>query len=104
MTPPDDHEPADPGLARARTGLAWTRTAIAFAALGGAVLKSRPVPGIVILALSALIWGLGRVAGSAPAGERARARRLLLITVAVTAVSLAALVLSLFSSGPAILR
>ena len=103
MTQPDDDRPADPGLARARTDLAWTRTAIAFAALGGAVLKAHPYPGIAILVLSALIGGLGRLARFS-AGTRARSRRLLLIAVAVPAVSLAALVISLLSSGPGPLR
>ena len=31
--------PDDPGRARARTRLAWTRTALAFAAIGGVILK-----------------------------------------------------------------
>jgi hypothetical protein len=103
VTHPDDDRRADTGLARARTDLAWTRTAIAFAALGGVVLKVRPYPGIAILVLSALIWGLGRLARFSE-GTPARSRRLLLIAVAVTAVSLAALVISLLSSGPARLR
>jgi uncharacterized membrane protein YidH (DUF202 family) len=40
--PADDIEYAGPGLARERTELAWTRTAIAFAALGAAILRYRP--------------------------------------------------------------
>jgi uncharacterized membrane protein YidH (DUF202 family) len=100
---PAADRPADPGLARARTDLAWIRTAIAFAALGGVVLKNHPVPGLAILALSALIWALGRLAGTTSA-PRNRSRSLLVITVAVTAVSLTALVISLLSPGPAPLR
>ena len=58
---PADHiEYADPGLARERTELAWTRTAIAFAALGAAILKYRPVAGLPVLVLSAVVWRLGR--------------------------------------------
>jgi uncharacterized membrane protein YidH (DUF202 family) len=45
MTPADDIEDADPGLARARTALSWTRTAISFAAVGAVILKS-PYAGI----------------------------------------------------------
>ena len=98
MRPADDIEDADPGLARARTELAWDRTAISFAALGGAILKSRPYAGIPILVVAALIWELGRLArpsGAAPS----RPWHLLAITVAVTGVSIAALVISLL--GPA---
>jgi uncharacterized membrane protein YidH (DUF202 family) len=97
MTPPDDIEDADPGMARNRTELAWTRTAISFAALGGVILKNRPYAGIPILALSAVIWQLGRMT-RAPSAGRAHARHLLLIAVAVTGVSVVALVISLL--GP----
>ena len=46
---PPDHEDADPGLARVRTSLAWTRTALSFAAVGGVTLKKNVVAGLLIL-------------------------------------------------------
>src|SRR5689334_25285017 len=67
--PPDDIEYADPGLAIERTELAWTRTAIGFAALGAALLKYRPVAGLLVLVLSAVVWRLGRLPGTAGAGD-----------------------------------
>ena len=103
MAPADDIEDADPGLARERTELAWTRTAISFAALGGVLLKSHPYAGVPILAVSAVIWELGRLA-RAPGAGYAQPRHLLLITVAVTGVSLTALMLSLLGSGSGGLR
>jgi uncharacterized membrane protein YidH (DUF202 family) len=98
MTLPDDREDLDPGLARERTELAWTRTASAFAALGGAMLKTNPAAGLPALATSALIWELGRRARRT-AGARAGSGRLLLITAAVVAVSLVALATVLSSGG-----
>ena len=101
--PADDIEYADPGLARERTELAWTRTAIAFAALGAALLKYRPVVGLPVLVLSAVVWRLGRLSGPAGAGH-ARDWRPLLITVTTTGVSLVALVLSFLGQGIISLR
>ena len=46
----DDHEDGDPGLARARTSLAWTRTALSFAAVGAVLLKKDFIAGLIILA------------------------------------------------------
>jgi uncharacterized membrane protein YidH (DUF202 family) len=89
----------DPGLARARTELAWSRTAVSFAALGAVILGRHPYAGIPILVLSALIWQLGRLAG-VPGTGRARSLRMLLIAVAVTAVSLAALAITLLGPEP----
>ena len=104
MTPADDDiEDTDPGLARERTELAWDRTAISFAALGGAILKTRPYAGIPILVLSALIWELGRLARGEGAG-RSRPWHLLLIAVAITGVSIAALAITLLGPEPAGLR
>jgi uncharacterized membrane protein YidH (DUF202 family) len=96
--PADDIEYADPGLARERTELAWTRTAIAFAALGAAILKFRPVIGLPVLVLSAVVWRLGRLPGTAGAAD-VRDRRLLLITVTTVGVSVVALVLSFLGQG-----
>lgn len=93
---PGEIDDIDPGLARERTELAWTRTAISFAAIGGAILKTSPVAGGAVLALGALVWGLGRLMRryerdlTRQAGTGERPRLLLLITVTVTAVSLIA--------------
>jgi uncharacterized membrane protein YidH (DUF202 family) len=99
---PDDIEERDPGLARERTTLAWTRTAISFAAVGAAILKSDPPAGAVVLALSMAIWSLGRLAARTrldpldPPGLT-RQHTLQLITVATTIVSLAALAIALLA-------
>jgi hypothetical protein len=58
--------PPDSGLARERTSLAWTRTAISFAAVGGVVLKRDIIPGLILLAVSPAIWQLGRMAYRRP--------------------------------------
>jgi uncharacterized membrane protein YidH (DUF202 family) len=93
MNVPDDIEDIDPGVARERTELAWHRTAISFAALGGVILKVRPVAGIPVLIISAAVWELGRPARPRGTGN-ARGRRLLLITVAITAISAVAVIIS----------
>jgi uncharacterized membrane protein YidH (DUF202 family) len=80
---PDD-EDGDPGLARARTSLAWTRTALSFAAVGGVVLKNDLVPGLLIMAAAPAIWQLGRLAHHRPG-------RLRLVTATIVAVALLAL-------------
>jgi len=87
---PDDPEDRDPGLARERTSLAWTRTAISFAALGGAVLKVSVASGLIILAMAAVVWRLGWM-------QRPGAQRLWLITVAVVVVAMLSLAIALAS-------
>ena len=87
MAGPGDPGP-DPGLARERTRLAWTRTAISFAAVGGVVLKKDVVPGLILLAVSLGIWQLGRLAYRSPG-------KLKLVTVTIVAVALIALVVAL---------
>ncbi len=80
---PDDpdeggSEPAD------RTRLAWTRTAIAFAAIGGAMLKSSPAGGAIVLALSVPVWAAVRGTGRAGGASR-RGLRLVMATVVLVA-------------------
>jgi len=83
-----DHEDADPGLARERTSLAWTRTAISFAAVGGVLLKKDVVPGLIILATALVIWRLGRLDYHHPG-------RLKLVTATIVGVAVVALVVAL---------
>jgi uncharacterized membrane protein YidH (DUF202 family) len=83
-------EDGDPGLARARTSLAWTRTALSFAALGGVVLKKDLVPGLIILAAAPVVWQLGRLAHHLPG-------RLKLVTVTIVVVALVALAVAVAS-------
>jgi len=101
--PADDIEDVDPALARERTDLSWTRTAISFAALGGTILKLRPVVGAPIMIFSAVIWSIGRLARPRRDPNQA-ARRMLLVTVAVTALALAAAALTLFGHSSAGIR
>ena len=88
-----DIQEAAPGLARERTELAWTRTTISFAAVGGAILKSAPVAGLAVLISSIVIWELGRLPRAAGTG-RSEAR-LRLVTATITTIALAALALTL---------
>jgi uncharacterized membrane protein YidH (DUF202 family) len=95
--PTGDVEDRDPGLARERTDLAWTRTAISFSALGAVMLRTSPVAGAVVLAAAAAVWLLGQLSARAarPAGDQRLGQRgiLLLITAATTLMSVAALAL-----------
>ncbi|HEY2265785.1 MAG TPA: DUF202 domain-containing protein [Streptosporangiaceae bacterium] len=83
ISQPDD-EDGDPGMARARTSLAWTRTALSFAAVGGVVLKRDLVPGLIIMAAAPVVWQLGRLAHHLPG-------RLKLVTVTIVVVAMVAL-------------
>jgi uncharacterized membrane protein YidH (DUF202 family) len=109
----DDPEERDSGLARERTSLSWTRTAIAFAALGGTVLRVNLVTGLIILVIAPVIWQLGRVsrgtlpgaAGQSPAMAEISATRLFLITISIVGVALLCLVIAILGrSAPGALR
>ena len=82
----------------ARTRLAWERTAITFGAVGLAMLRGEPVAGLIVLAVTPLIWALGRYV-SATAPPEARSRRLLVVAVAVTGVAVVATVAALLGHG-----
>ena len=86
MAVPDDLEELDPGLARERDQLAWVRTALSFGAVGAAILKASVAAGLAVVAMSFLIWGVRRVLPDTDATD-SRPRRLLLVAVAVAAVS-----------------
>ena len=83
-TIPPDYEEADPGLARARTSLAWTRTALSFAAVGAVALRKDIIAGLLILATVPVIWRLGRLNHHLPG-------RIRLVTATIVIVSLVAL-------------
>ena len=73
---------------------AWRRTAIAFAAVGGIMLKTSVIAGAVVLVTSPLIWAVGQVAG--PHLDSARAApRLRLVSVTITVIAVVALVVCL---------
>jgi uncharacterized membrane protein YidH (DUF202 family) len=97
----------DPGLARERTQLAWSRTAISFAAVGAAILHAgEVVAGAVVIALSAAIWSVGMMTTHERAeAERAHGltqrRTVQLVALATTLVALVALVLAVVSPAPA---
>ena len=82
----DDPEDRDPGLARARTSLAWTRTALSYAAVGGVILRKEVIPGLLILCAALVIWRLGRLTRPA--------NRFKLITATIVAVALVALIVA----------
>ena len=82
-----DRDDADPGLAQVRTSLAWTRTALSFAAVGGVTLKEDVVAGLLILAAALVIWRVGRMDHHHPG-------RLKLVTATIVAVAVVALVVT----------
>jgi len=86
---PDFVDPAD------RTQLSWNRTAIAFAAIGAAMLKSSPVAGVIVLVLTMPVWAALRRTAAISSAARVR-----LVTATVLLVAAAALVVALIGHGP----
>jgi uncharacterized membrane protein YidH (DUF202 family) len=104
----DDPQERAPGLARERTSLAWTRTAISFAALGGVVLRANVVTGLIILAIAPAVWRLGYVTrgGAERTDPSAIGQvRLLLITASIVLITLLCLAIAVFGKAdPGALR
>ena len=92
--PSEQTRPPDRGLSQERTSLAWTRSAISFATIGGAILKTRPLVGAPLLAFSAVIWLIGR-ARRTPGRAGLAPRRVLTVAISVTVVAIAALIIAL---------
>ena len=84
---PPEYEDADPGLARVRTSLAWTRTALSFAAVGAVALRRDVIAGLLIMATVPVTWRVGHL-------DPRRPGRLRLVTAAIVAVSLVALIVA----------
>ena len=100
MPPPDDPEFADPGLARERTRLAWSRTAIAFAALGAAVLRKDVIDGLIVLAGAPLVWAVGRFAARESRPEQ-KSARLLVVSLTVIGAAVVAALVAFLGHAPA---
>jgi uncharacterized membrane protein YidH (DUF202 family) len=104
-TPSEDMEDIDPGLARERTVLAWSRTGLSFLALGGILVRVDPLAGLTVLALGGVVWLLGylhhRSMWTRPGAARwlTRSRALRLIAIGTAFVALVALLLAFLRQG-----
>jgi uncharacterized membrane protein YidH (DUF202 family) len=99
----DDIEDRDPGLARERTDLAWTRTAISFIALGTAMLHTDMIAGALVIAAGTAVWLMGHLSARSARGANHRPERrrtVQLITAATTLTAAVALALALLAPGP----
>jgi len=101
----EDMEDIDPGLARERTVLAWSRTGLSFLALGGIVIRVDPLAGLAVLALGAVVWVLGYLHHRSlwtPAGATRRLTRptaLRIIAGGTAFLALVALVIAVLGEG-----
>lgn len=97
---PADVEELDPAYFRERTELAWVRTSLSFAGLGVATLRTVPVAGVLMLVIAAAVWLIGHFSPPyGPTSGRVRGIRLRLVTGAIVAVSLVALVTALLGGA-----
>jgi hypothetical protein len=84
--------------------MAWTRTALAFALVGGVILRTSVPAGLAVLAACPLVWAAGRVGGPSPrasagVGPKPFARRFRLVTLTIVVVAVVALAVSVFARG-----
>ena len=103
---PEDMEDIDPGLARERTVLAWSRTGLSFLALGAVLVRVDPLAGLTVLALGGVVWLLGYFhhrsmwVAARPARWLTRPRTLRLIAVGTALVALVSLTIAVLRVGP----
>jgi uncharacterized membrane protein YidH (DUF202 family) len=101
----EDMEDIDPGMARERTVLAWSRTGLSFLALGGFLVRVAPLAGLTVVALGGVVWLLGYFRyrsmwdAAGPARWLTRPRALALIAVGTAFVALVALVVAILRQG-----
>ena len=87
--------------------LAWRRTALSFAAVGGVLLKVNVITGLLVLAVAPVVWQLGRVRRGRDGDSLPviGPSRLFAITVSIVAVALLSLLVAIFGhSVPGALR
>ena len=96
---PEDIDDADPGLARERTKLAWTRSSVSFAAVGILILKTRPLIGAPLLVLSAVIWSIG-LTRRTPGRAGVAPKRVTFVMICVLVIAALALTLALTAHSP----
>ena len=97
MSDPDE----DRGLAHERTALAWTRTALSFGAVGGVIIKSHAVIGLIVMGCAPVIWELGRLTMREGPG-RTLDRRMRTILVVIIAVAIVSMVVSFVTKGTSV--
>jgi uncharacterized membrane protein YidH (DUF202 family) len=90
---------SDPGLARERTRLAWSRTVLAFAAVGIVVLRKDVAAGVIVLATAPVVWLVGHVVAREARPER-KSARLLVVTASVIVTAIVALLVAFLSHSP----
>jgi uncharacterized membrane protein YidH (DUF202 family) len=101
----DDMEDIDPGMARERTVLAWSRTGLSFLALGGVVVRVDLLTGLTVVALGGAVWLIGYFhhrsmwVAARPAQWLTRPRTLRLVAVGTAAVALVTLVIAVLREG-----
>lgn len=96
----NDPEDLDPGMAAERTRLAWARTAIAFAAVGAAVVRKDVIDGLIVLVGAPLVWAIGHLAVRRRRPEQVSGR-LLIVSIAVIVTAVLATLVAILGHSPA---
>lgn len=101
---PVDEADAEVQESHERTVMAWSRSSLAFFALGIAIVKFRPLCGFALLAFSAAIWLVNRYQPHRD-WDGSIGPRLLLVSLTVVGFAVVALVVTLASAlSPGLLQ